>query len=158
MLNASQSRDALVALERLESYRQATGRAVSLVAAVSEFVEAAGKLNGRTLNEAVEGYLGTVASVKRKNITEAVTEFLQIEAPRARAVGGQRAQLSAKYAYNRKIQLNKFAATFPSTAICDLRKEHLDKFIESLVAFSAKSRNHYRGAVRQFLQWSARKD
>ncbi len=77
VLNASQSRDALVALERLESYRQATGRAVSLMAAVCEFVEAAGKLNGRTLNEAVDGFLGTVASVNRKNITEAVTEFLK---------------------------------------------------------------------------------
>jgi hypothetical protein len=44
-LNASQSRDALVALERLESYRQTSGRSVLLLAAVSEFVEASNKLH-----------------------------------------------------------------------------------------------------------------
>ena len=39
-----------------------------------------------------------------------------------------------------------------------MSKEHLDKFIGSLDDFSAKSRNHYRAAVRQFLQWAVRKD
>ena len=53
--SASQSRDALAALERLESFRQSTGRAISLLAAVSEFAEAAGKLHGRSLDEAVSG-------------------------------------------------------------------------------------------------------
>jgi hypothetical protein len=33
-------------------------------------------LNGRNLGEAVEGYLRNVATVKRKDIGEAVTEFL----------------------------------------------------------------------------------
>jgi integrase len=168
-LSAAQSRDALAAFERLESFRQASGRRVSLLAAVSEFAEVSGKLGGRTLGEAVTGYLGTVASVRRKDIGEAVAEFLQADAPRTKADDGQRAQLSAKYAYNRKIQLEKFAATFPNTAVCDLSKEHLDKFIESLgelktksrnkrKAASAKSRNHYRASVRQFLQWAVRKD
>lgn len=55
--SASQSRDALAALQSLESFRQSTGRAVSLLAAVREFVEAAGKLHGRSLDEAVTGYL-----------------------------------------------------------------------------------------------------
>jgi len=55
-LSASQSRDALAALQSLESFRQSTGRAVSLLAAVREFVEAAGKLHGRSLDEAVTGY------------------------------------------------------------------------------------------------------
>jgi len=67
-----------------------------------------------------------------------------------RAADGQRAQLSAKYAYNREIQLRRFAATFPNTAVCDLSREHLDAFFGSQAEFSAKSRNHYRGAVRQF--------
>ena len=168
-LSASQSRDSLAALQRLESFRQSTGRAVSLLAAVSEFVEAAGKLHGRSLDEAVTGYLRTVVSVKRKDIGEAVTEFLQADVPRTRAVNGQRAQLSAKYAYNRELQLDRFAAMFPNTAVCELSKEHLDTFIGSLdkvkttsrngrAAGSAKSRNHYRAAVRQFLQWAVRKD
>ena len=157
-LTAAQSRDALAAFERLQGFYQSTGRRVSLLGAVSEFVEAAGKLHGRTLGEAVTGYLRTVVSVKRKDIMEAVGEFLQAAAPRAKAAEGQRAQISGKYAYNRELQLRKFAATFPGTAACDLSREHLDAFIGSLDDFSAKSRNHYRAAVRQFLQWAIRKD
>ncbi|MGB7769839.1 MAG: site-specific integrase [Verrucomicrobiia bacterium] len=157
-LNPAQARGALAALERLADFYRATGRRVSLLAGISEFVEASTKLNGRTLGEAVTGYLHTVATVKRKDIGEAVAEFLQADAPRTKANNGQRAQLSAKYAYNRKIQLDKFAATFPNTAVSELSKEHVDKFLGSLEDFSAKSRNHYRAAVRQFLQWAVRKD
>ena len=168
-LTATQSRDALVAFERLQGFYQSTGRRVSLLAAVSEFVEASAKLNGRTMGEAVEGYLRTVASVKRKDIKEAVADFLQADAPRTKAAEGQRSQLSAKYAYNRKLQLDRFADTFKNTAVCDLSKEHLDTFIGSLdtvkttsrngrAASSAKSRNHYRAIIRQFLQWAVRKD
>ena len=157
-LHPAQARDALAALERLADFYRATGRRVSLLSAVSEFVEASGKLGGRTMGEAVEGYLRTVASVKRKDIKEAVAEYLQADAPRTRAADGQRAQMSGKYAYNRKLQLNRFAGTFQNTAASELSKEHLDKFIGSLDDFSAKSRNHYRAAVRQFLQWAVRKD
>jgi integrase len=113
--------------------------------------------------------LRTVASVKRKDIKEAVADFLQADAPRTKAAEGQRSQLSAKYAYNRKLQLDRFADTFKNTAVCDLSKEHLDTFIGSLdtvkttsrngrAASSAKSRNHYRAIIRQFLQWAVRKD
>jgi integrase len=110
------------------------------------------------MGEAVEGYQRTVVNVKRKDIKEAVAEFIAADAPRTKASNGQRAQLSSKYAYNRKLQLDKFAATFPGNAVCDLSKEHLDGFIGALGDFSAKSRNHYRAAVRQFLQWAIRKD
>jgi integrase len=157
-LSASQSRDALAAMQRLDAFRQSTGRRVSLLAAVSEYVESSTRLNGRTLPEAVDGYLANVASVKRKDIAEAVNEFLETQAPLTKSAKGQRAQLSSKYAYNRKLQLLKFAGTFPNTAVCDLSKEHLDTFIGSLSDFTAKSRNHYRAAVRQFLQWAVRKD
>lgn len=168
-LNPAQARDALAAFERLQTHYQRTGRKVSLLSAVSVFADESERLGGRGLGEAITGYLTTVASVKRKDIKEAVAEFSQADAPRTKASDGQRAQLSAKYAYNRKIQLEKFAATFPNTAVCDLSKEHLDKFIESLGALktksrnrrkavSAKSRNHYRASIRQFLQWAVRKD
>jgi len=168
-LTATQSRDALAAFERLQGFYQASGRRISLLAVVSDFVEAAGKLNGRTLSEAVTGYLRTVVTVKRKDLGEAVAEFLQAEELRTKAKDGQRAQLSAKYAYTRAIRLGKFADTFPGTAVCDLSKEHLDTFIGSLeklktktgkscAATSAKSRNHYRAAVQQFLQWAVRRD
>ncbi|MGD0253641.1 MAG: hypothetical protein ABSC01_13200 [Verrucomicrobiota bacterium] len=168
-LHPAQARDALAALERLADFYRATGRRVSLLATTSEFVEASVKLNGRTLGEAVEGYLRTVANVKRKDIKQAVEEFIQSEEPRTKAREGQRAQLSAHYAYTRARQLRKFADTFPGTALCDLSREHLDAFIGSLgklqtksrnrrAATSAKTRNHYRAAVRQFLQWAIRKD
>ena len=168
-LTDGQSGDALAALERLESFRQSTGRRVSLLATVSEYVEAAGKLNGRTLGEAVDGYLNTVASVKRQDIGKAVEEFITADEPRTKASPGQRAQLSPKYAYNRAIMLRRFAGTFPNTSVCDLGKEHLDLFIGALNrsatksrnrrhVVSAKSRNHHRGAVRQFLEWAVRKD
>lgn len=87
-LTATQSRDALAAFERLQGFYQATGRRVSLLAAVSEFAEAAGKLlPGRTLGEAVTGYLRTVANIGRKDIKEAVEEFLRADAPRTKASG-----------------------------------------------------------------------
>ena len=157
-LSASQSRDALTALERLESFRQATGKRVSLLCAVSEFVEAVSKLHGHTLSEAVGRFLNTAANVQRKDVREAVEEFIKTDEPRTRASEGQRAQLSAKYAYNRAIQLRRVAETFQSTGVCDLAKEHLDTFIGSLDEFSAKSRNHHRAAIRQFLSWCVRKD
>jgi integrase len=65
--------------------------------------------------------------------------------------------------------LQKFARTFTGTAVCDLTKAHLDQFIENIgkvksrspnqrKAISAKSRNHYRAVIRQFLAWAVRKD
>ncbi len=169
VLSPGQARDALTALERLQSFFVATGRKVSLLAAVSEYAEAAGKLHGRTLGEAVDGYLRTEAIVTRKDIAEAVEDFIAAEAPRTQANSGQRAQLSSKYAYNRALMLRRFAATFPNTPVCDLAKEHLDAFIGALgkvpsksrnrrAATSAKSRNHHRAAIRQFLAWCVRKD
>jgi integrase len=157
-LTAGQARDALAALNRLTDFHRQTGRTVSLLGAVSEFTEAAAKLHGRTLGEAVAGYLNTVANVRRKDVSEAVEEFIRGDEPRTKAGEGQRAQLSGKYAYNRAIMLRRFAATFQNTAVSDLSKEHLDKFFETLADFSPKSRNHHRAAVRQFLQWCVRKD
>ena len=48
-LTAGQARDALAAFERLQSFYQSTGRRVSLLAAVSQSAEAAGKQEGRTM-------------------------------------------------------------------------------------------------------------
>jgi integrase len=157
-LTPAQARDALAALERLRGFFQATGRKVSLLSGISEFCEATGKLTGHTLGEAVDGYLSSVASVKRKDLAEAVEEFIKTNEPRTRSTNGERAQLSAKYAYNRAIILHRFAETLKNTAVSDLDKQHLDAFIGSLDEFSAKSRNHHRGAIRQFLGWCVRKD
>jgi len=159
-LTPAQAIDALAAVERLQGFHQRTGRNVSLLRAVSEYVEIAIKLNGRTPAEAVEGYLSTVASVTRKDVAEAVEEFIKADEPRTKAGEGQRAQLSAKYAYNRGIILRRFAKALPGSAVCDLSKDHIDAVLtsETVAAFSAKSRNHHRAALKQWLQWCVRKD
>ncbi len=89
---------------------------------------------------------------------EAVTEFLGAREPLTRSSNGDRPQLSSKYAYNLEIQLRRFADAFPGSAVCDLTKGLIDQFFGGLGEFTAKTRNHHRGAVRHFLQWCVRKD
>ena len=168
-LTAKQSRDALAAFERIQEFHQATGRQITLLSGISEYCEVLTKLNGHTLNAAADGFLTTVVNVKRKDIKEAINDFLRGQEPLTKAPEGQRSQLSGKYAYNRKLQLDRFADTFPGHAVCDLTKEHVDTFFKSLEKVkatsrnhrpvgTAKSRNHYRAAVRQFLEWAVRND
>ena len=157
-LNPAQARDALAALERLTDFYRATGRRVSLLAGISEFVEASAKLNGRTLGEAVDGYQRNVANVKRKDISEAVEEFIAVRKPLTEAKAGKRAQLSKNYAYSVGLWLRDFAKTFPASAVCDLGKEHLNLFMQKSAVQSPKSRNHYRGAVKMFLKWCIKRD
>jgi integrase len=157
-LNPAQARDALAALERLTDFYRTTGRRVSLLAGISEFAEASAKLQGRNLGEVVEGYLNTVANVKRKDISEAVEEFIAIRKPLTEAKAGKRAQLSKNYAYSVGLWLRDFAKTFPSSAVCDLGKEHLNLFMRKSGTQSPKSRNHYRGAVKMFLKWCVKRD
>jgi integrase len=157
-LNVNQSRDALAALERLQTLRQSSGRRVSLLAAVSEFAEAVDKLRGRTLGEAVEGYLRTVVSIQRKDIAEAVEEFIEGRKHKSEAPDGKRAQLSRHYANCVAMWLREFARAFPGTAVSELGKEHLDGYIKMHTTVSAKSRNDRRATVKMFLNWSVRKD
>ncbi len=100
-------------------------------------------------------------------LSSVVEHFLHTEGvagskPAARTTfpEGQRAQLSPKYHYNRAFQLRRFAHTVPGYAVCDLGKPHLDDFLSSkpIAGFSAKSRNHHRTAITQFLSWCGRKD
>ncbi len=157
-LSASQSRDALAALQRLESFRQSTGRAVSLLAAVSGFVEASAKLHGRSLDEAVTGFLRTVVSVKRKDVAETVEEFIASRQHKTESKDGKRAQLSQTYAVHINSWLREFASTFPGTAVCDLSKEHLTAYAKTFKSFTPKTRNHRRATVKMFLKWCARQD
>ena len=120
VLTGPQTRDALAALERLQGFYVSTGGRVSLLVGISEYCEAAAKLHGRSLAAVVDDYLNTFVSVKRKDVTEAVEEFITAEEPRTKANQGQRAQLSSKYHYNRAIMLRRFAATLPGHAVCDL--------------------------------------
>jgi hypothetical protein len=109
----------LAALELLQSFYQQTGRNISLFRVVSEHVEILKKLNGRNPSDAIDGYLNTVASVKRKDVSEAVEEFIKADEPRTKAGEGQRAQLSSEYARIRALRLRGFAKAFPQP--CCLR-------------------------------------
>ncbi len=157
-LSAGQSSDALAAVQRLEGFYRSTGRRVSLLAGISEYCEAVSKLHGRTLGEAVEGYLSTVASVKRKDIAEGVEQFIESRKHKTVARDGRRPQLSAGYAYNVAMWLREFARTFPNTAVCDLTKEHLNAYMGKHGKLSAKTRNERRNVVRMFLKWCMRQD
>ena len=157
-LNVSQSRDAIAAFERLQGFYQASGRRVSLLAAVSEFVEASTKLSGRTLGEAVSGYLHTVVTVKRKDLKEAVTEFCEARKPKAVALPGKRPALNPTYVADTSRRLNEFADAFPGNAVGDLTKAHLDAFVGAHQKLSPKSRNHLRTTVRMFLGWCVKHD
>ena len=157
-LTANQSRDALAAFERLETLRESIGRRISLLAAISEFADASTKLKGRHLSEVIDAYLKSIADVKRKDILEAVKEFILMRKPLTVSKDGKRPQLSENYAYLIGLWLNDFASTFPATAVCDLTKEHMNTFMQKHSSHSPKSRNHYRGAVKMFLSWCVKRD
>jgi integrase len=168
-LTPAQATDALAAFERLRDYYQRTGKRFSLLGGISELIDAAIKLNGRTVGEAVDGFLAGAASVERKDVGEAVDAFIKEQEPLTKASDGQRPEVSPKYHYNRAIMLRRFAGAFPNTAVCELGKGHLDQFMRGLGemrnksrnhmrAISAKARNHHRAAIRQFLAWAIRKD
>ena len=125
---------------------------------MSEFAESVAKLRGRSLGEAVEGFLRTVATVKPKGVAEAVEEFIAGRQHKTEAKDGKRAQLSETYAVHVNSWLREFAGTFPSTAVCDLSKEHLTAYAQTLKDFTPKTRNHRRATVKMFLKWCARQD
>jgi integrase len=168
-LSPGQASDALAAFERLRDFYVSTGRRVSLLTAVCEYCDSAKKLNGHNFPEAIDGFLKTVVSVSRKDLTQAVEDFIAAEEVRTKANDGRRPQLSSKYHYNRAIMLRRFAHAFPGHAVSDLAKTHVDAFIGGLSnlksksrngkgVVSAKSRNHHRAAIKQFLEWAVRKD
>jgi hypothetical protein len=66
-LTAAQARDALTALQMLDTIRQ-QGQRISLSTVVSEYIEVSKKLGDRTLREAADGFIKTVATVTRIDI------------------------------------------------------------------------------------------
>jgi len=158
VLTPGQAADALAAFERLQGYFQTTGRSVTLLAGISQFCEAAAKLKDVSLATASDGYLGTVAAVRRMDIAKAAQEFIDVRKPLTLAKEGRRPQLSAGYNYNFNMWLREFADCFPGNAVSDLTTDHLDLYFRKFAELSSKSRNERRGVVRMFLQWAARRD
>lgn len=157
-LTSKQAVDALAALERLEAFRQSTGRRVSLLGMAAEYCEASARLNGPTLRQAVEGYLSTVAIVKRVDLAQAVEQFIEGRRPKTEAKDGKRPQLSPGYHYNVSMWLREFSKTFPGYVVCDLTKELLNTYMARHGTLSPKTRNERRNVVRMFLKWAVRQD
>ena len=157
-LSPGQASDAVAAIERLQHFFQSTGRRVSLRAAVVDYCEAAGKLHGRTLTDAVDGFLATVATVKRVDLSEAVEQFIASRKPKTVAKDGKRPQLSPGYHYIVSLWLKEFAGTFPGHAVCDLGKEHLNTYTAGHGEVSARTRNGRRTVVKMFLKWCGERD
>lgn len=157
-LTGAQALDALAALESLQSFRQDTGRRLSLLAAVSEFTEAAKRLNGHTLGEAVDGFLNSVVTVKRVNLHEAIEQFISFRKGKTVAGEGRRPQLSFDHWRNTGYWLREFSETFPGHAVCDLTKQHLDTYMAKFAKAAPKTRNERRGVVKMFLGWCVEQD
>ena len=157
-LTPGQANDARAALERLQGFYQATGRKVSLLAGISEWCESALKLKKHTFSEAVDGFLSTVATVKRVDLSEAVEQFKASRKPKTVAKDGKRPQLSPGWHYIVSMWLKEFAGTFPGHAVCDLGKEHLNTYFGAHDKVSARTRNGRRNAVKMFLKWAVERD
>jgi integrase len=158
LLTSGQAGDALGALELLQDFYQSTGKRVTLRAGIAEYVEAAKKLHGRSLSEAIDGFNSTVATVTRKDIGEAVAEFVEGRKHLTQAQDGKRSKMSPVYAANVSMWLTEFAKTFPGHAVSDLTKEHLNTYIGAFKELSSKSRNDRRAVVKMFLRWCVAKD
>jgi integrase len=157
-LHPAQARDALAALERLGDLYRATGKHVSLLAVASEYAEAAKKLNGRSLGEAVDGFLSNVATVKRVDLNAAVEQFIESRKSRTISTNGKRPQLSPGWHYNVSMWLREFAKALPGHAVCDLTREHLAVYINAHNGVSPRTRNCRRNSVRMFLKWAVERD
>ncbi len=159
MLTPGQATDALAAIERLNAFREKTGRKLSLLATVSEYCEAATKLPGHTLTEAADGFLRTCATVKRTDLSEAVEELIATREVKTKELDNNgRPKLHLRWHLTTARWLREFAATLPGYAVEDLTREHLKLWAGGLANLGSKSRNDHREIVRQFLRWSVRQD
>ena len=157
-LTAGQAADALIALARLDRYFQATGKRISLADGIDSFCTAATRLRDRPLAEAVEGFMSTVASVKRMDLGQAVEQWIESRKPKTQARDGKRPQLSPGYAYNVAMWAREFAKTLPGYAVCDLTKELFNAYMANHGAVSPKTRNERRNVIRMFIKWAERQD
>ena len=156
-LTPEQAGDALTAFDRLQRFYQETGVRLSLREAVSECCEARGKLGKHTLAEAIDGFLTTVATINRTDMSQAVEEFVEGRKAKTIAKEGKRPQLSPGYHYNVSMWLREFAGTFRNSAVCDLTTELLDTYMAKHGDVSPKTRNERRGTVKMFLKWCVKK-
>ncbi|MBL9171588.1 MAG: site-specific integrase [Verrucomicrobiales bacterium] len=157
-LTAKEASDALAIRDALDTFRKQTGQSISPIQAVAGYLEAARKLDGRSLGDVVDTYLSTLAIVRTKDLGEAVEEFLALRAPKAEAVEGKRSALNPKYVANVESWLRQFSTTFSGHKLEDLSKDLLNRFFKAFKELSVKSRNDRRITLRLFFKWCVRND
>lgn len=157
-LSTKESTAMLAIREAIQTFREETGRTVSPLEAVTGYLEATKRLGKCRLMEAIDGFLATVAVVKRRDLKEVVEEFIEGRRHKTESKNGKRAEMSPVYAANVSSWIRQFAATFPDHAVCDLTKDHLEVYMGAYTGLSAKSRNDRRNAVKMLLRWAAGKD
>ncbi len=150
-LTAGQARDALAGLEVLHNFYLATGKRISLYGAAEQVTQAASKLNGHSLADAVDGFLGSVVSVKRIAVHKAIEDFIAFRKGKTLAAEGRRPQLSFEHWRNTGYWLREFAGTFPNLDVCDLTKQQLDLYMATFAKAAPKTRNERRGVVKMFM-------
>jgi integrase len=158
VLSPGQANDALAAIEALQEFYRTTGKRITLRAAVADYVSEVAKLDGHTLHTAVEGFLSTVATVQRMDLTKAVALFIASRKPLTIAPEGKRPQISAAWLYILEKWLEEFAKAFPAHDVCDLTKEHMSAYMQTHGKVSARTRNGRRTAVKMFLKWAVKAD
>jgi len=157
-LSPGQAADARNAAEELQRLYQATGKRVSIRFAVGAYCAAVRKLGDRTMDEAIDGFLSNVATVKRADVKAAVEQFIEGRKLRTVAKDGKRPQLSPSWHYIVSMWLREFANTFPGHAVCDLSREHLTAYVNGHGDVSPRTRNGRRNAVKMFLKWAVERD
>ena len=132
--------------------------ALSLDDAIAEYMAAKRLLQKTRLTDGVNGFLYTVATVRRINLKTAAEEFLAERDAKTKATEGKRAALSPCVAYQDRLHMAKFTDVFGTSDVCDLRPEHLDLvFTEHLKDLAPRTRNHFRSTPTVFFKWCVRK-
>lgn len=157
-LTEAQARDALAALEILQSFHRSGGQQYSLRGAAVQLTEAVGKLKDHSLTEAIDGFLNSVVSVKRISVQEAIEQFIAFRKTKTLAAEGRRPQLSEDHWRNTGYWLREFAGTFPGNDLSDLTKQHLDTYMTKFSKAAPKTRNERRAVVKMFLAWAVEQD
>ena len=107
-LTPKQARAALSIFDALDAFHRKTGRAIPPLQAVTEYLDAATKLGEQhTLSAAVAGFLSTVATVQRADVSFAAEEFLAACTAKTKAPDGKRPQLSHRAAQAPPMSLEK---------------------------------------------------
>lgn len=160
-LTPRQANDALAAFARLDRHYVETGNRLTLAEGAATLCDALARLGGRPLGDAVEGYLRSIANVKRVPIGEAMDKF--IESRRLKTLPDpkrpeKRPKLSTEQHYLTSIWLKRFSDSFPGHAVCDLTKGHLSAYVERLSSVGPKTRNEHRACIRMFIKWAVAAD